>query len=215
MPQKRSLTARPPAGTLALLPPPPACNYSPHPLTACHTSTPCPAAAWTPLPRRLPLSAIPTTALCWTLWSTLWGGGKSKLLPLVCWWLITAPAVWTVRLLPVVCLTLLPTIPHLPSPLPRCTSCATRRQAVAGSLFWRWGLRIYRNDVPGVYGAPLPYWGCDAGAGSQLALACLANAHPRSFSAGTYRPATGTHTCPTCRPPARLQACCPPTPPSR
>lgn len=27
------------------------------------------------------------------------------------------------------------------------------RRPLAGSLFWRWGLSIYKNDVPGPYGA--------------------------------------------------------------
>lgn len=39
-----------------------------------------------------------------------------------------------------------------------------RRRGVAGALFWRWGLNIYKNDVPGIYGG--------AGGGDAAALCC-------------------------------------------
>ncbi|PRW56573.1 mannan endo-1,4-beta-mannosidase 2-like [Chlorella sorokiniana] len=42
--------------------------------------------------------------------------------------------------------------PHYRAVLDAVEYAIGRGHALSGSLFWRWGLRIYRNDVPGIYG---------------------------------------------------------------
>jgi hypothetical protein len=38
-----------------------------------------------------------------------------------------------------------------------------QRRGLGGSLYWRWGFNVYRNDLPGPYGG---YRGATCGAGS-------------------------------------------------